>query len=414
MSKGQSTYFPPISSDNWETVSPEAMGWCPQNVNDLYNFLDDKGTKAFIVLKDGKIVIEKYYGTFTKDSTWYWASAGKSLAGFLTGMAQEKGLLNIQDKTSKYLGNGWAGMSQEKEDKITIWHQLSMTTGLDDNVLDDNCMLPSCLTYKADAGTRWAYHNAPYRLVHEVIAKAWGNTYQNFMNTQLSIKTGITGLWINGTMYSRPRNMARFGLLMMNEGDWDGQKILGDRTYIAAMVTPSQSLNRSYGLLWWLNSQPSFMLPDLQFVFNTHLIPNAPKEAWCALGKNDQKIYVLPSQRVVIIRMGNDGGEVTGAVSSFDNLLWEKINRLSCTSSLEGDDLDLAIFPNPAMDQLYIKNQGMADTYQYKLYSTDGLLLKEGQTNPIIDISSLNQGVYLIKVGKPGKSKHIVKKFIKL
>ena len=63
------------------------------------------------MLKDGKIAIEKYFGTFTKDSLWYWASAGKTLTAFLVGQAQENGLLSISDSTSKYLGSGWTGLT---------------------------------------------------------------------------------------------------------------------------------------------------------------------------------------------------------------------------------------------------------------------------------------------------------------
>lgn len=86
----QDSYFPPLSGDQWATIDPKDLDWCEEGVAGLYSFLEEKETKAFIVLKDGKIAVEKYFGTFTKDSIWYWASAGKSLAGFLTGMAQEK------------------------------------------------------------------------------------------------------------------------------------------------------------------------------------------------------------------------------------------------------------------------------------------------------------------------------------
>ncbi len=73
----QDLYFPPLVGSAWDTISMSELGWCPENLPASYEYLDDKNTKAFIVLKDGKIVLEKYYDTFTKDSLWYWASAGK-------------------------------------------------------------------------------------------------------------------------------------------------------------------------------------------------------------------------------------------------------------------------------------------------------------------------------------------------
>ena len=77
----QSLYFPPISGGPWETVSPASLGWDESKIQPLFDYLQASNSKAFIVLKDGKIAIEHYFGTFTADSNWYWASAGKTGAG---------------------------------------------------------------------------------------------------------------------------------------------------------------------------------------------------------------------------------------------------------------------------------------------------------------------------------------------
>ncbi|MBL7750038.1 MAG: serine hydrolase, partial [Chitinophagaceae bacterium] len=120
-------YFPPVSGTEWQTTDMASLGWSEGTVNDLYTYLEQKNSKAFIVLKNGKIVIEKYFGLFTKDSLWYWASAGKTLTAFLSGIAQDEGLIDLSDKTSRFLGNGWTALPQAKEDLITIRHQLTMT-----------------------------------------------------------------------------------------------------------------------------------------------------------------------------------------------------------------------------------------------------------------------------------------------
>lgn len=99
-SQSPSLYFPPKTGNTWQTTSPASLGICQERIDSLYNFLEVKNTKSFLLLKDGKIVLEKYFGTFVQDSIWYWASAGKSLSAFLVGQAQEEGLLDIQDKTS--------------------------------------------------------------------------------------------------------------------------------------------------------------------------------------------------------------------------------------------------------------------------------------------------------------------------
>ena len=168
----QQLYFPPLTGNTWETVTPASLGWCEQYLDSLDEMLDNTNSKAFIILKDGKIAHEKYFDAFTQDSIWYWASAGKSLTAFLVGLAQEQGHLNIHDKTSDYLGTGWSAVPPAKEDSITIWHQLTMTSGLDDGVPENFCTLDTCLQYMADAGTRWAYHNGVYHLLHDVIEEA--------------------------------------------------------------------------------------------------------------------------------------------------------------------------------------------------------------------------------------------------
>ena len=326
-------YFPPTTSTEWETASPTDLGWNLIEFNSLSTYLQSKNTKAFIILKNGKIVTERYFGTFTRDSMWYWASAGKTVTCLLIGIAQQEGKLNIQLPTSQYLGNGWTSAPQNKEQLITIKNQLSMTTGLDDEVMDADCTLPACLQYKADAGTRWAYHNAAYTLLDKVLENATGSTFNQYYQNKLRDPIGMNGLWIksvnsNNVLYTNARSMARFGLLLLNKGKWNNTAILDDQSYFNSMVTTSQNLNLSYGYLTWLNGKSSSMVPGFQTVFPVQLIPNAPSDLYAALGKNDQKVYVVPSQNLVIIRMGNAAGTPQFAVSGFDNELWGKLKLI--------------------------------------------------------------------------------------
>lgn len=329
----EATYFPPVSGTEWQTKSPASLGWSDGGLNDLYNYLQSKNTKAFIILKDGRIVVEKYFGSFTADSNWYWASAGKTMTGMLVGIAQQEGLVNINKKTSDYLGAGWTSAPIAKENLITVKHQLTMTTGLDDGVPDSDCTTQACLSYKADAGTRWAYHNAPYTLLDKVIESATGKSFNTYFQEKIRDRIGMNGLWFKGTgfnnvYYSNARSMARFGLLMLNKGKWDQTNILSDAAYFDSQTNTSQSLNLSYGYLTWLNGKASYMLPTVQLVLNGAMTPNAPPDMYAALGKNDQKVYVVPSQKLVVIRMGESAGNSMLAVSSFDNELWGKLKSI--------------------------------------------------------------------------------------
>lgn len=320
-------YFPSVNT--WETMAPSSLNWNNTALNEVYNYLQQKNTKAFIILKNGKIAAEKYFGKFTADSNWYWASAGKTMTAFLVGIAQEQGILNINNRTSQYLGTGWTSLPQAKENLITIQHQLTMTSGLDDGVADNDCTLPNCLQYKADAGSSWAYHNAPYTLLDKVIENASGLSYNQYFQQKIRDRIGMNGIWIklgyNNVYFSTARSMARFGLLMLAKGKWGTTTLLNDTAFLNQQTNITQSINPSYGYLTWLNGKSSYMLPTLQFRFNGSLMPNAPADLYAALGKDDQKIYVVPSQGLVIIRLGESAAQTLLALSSFDNELWGKL-----------------------------------------------------------------------------------------
>jgi len=406
-----SVYFPPKTGTTWETINPASLGFCPERIDSLYQMLEDRNTKSFILLQDGKIVLEKYFGSFTRDSFWYWASAGKSLSAFLVGQAKDEGLIDINAPTSSYLGAGWTSAPPAKEALITVRDQLRMTSGLDDGVPDVDCTDPACLLYKADAGTRWAYHNGVYHLVHDVITEASGQGINIFTKNRLFDRTGMTGLWVNHIQYGRARDMARFGLLMLANGIWDGDTLLRDQQYLYDMVHPSQTLNRSYGYLWWLNGQQSFMLPGLQLVIPGKLVPNAPDDMYMALGKNDQKIHVVPSKRWVVVRQGESGtvGPGGGTVPIvLDNQIWNYLNQLVCApvgTDEAGGVPGLRVWPNPATDGWNVAADGAIE--RVELYAADGRLVQVmASFNKLtlrLDGPGLPAGMYWIRVFSPDK-----------
>ncbi len=325
----QQLYFPPLGSDSWETTSPTELGWNSDAEASLQQLLEERDTKAFLILKDGRIAAEWYFGSFTRDSIWYWASAGKTLTAFTVGIAREQGFLELSDRTNQYLGEGWTSAPLEKENMITIRDQLTMTSGLNELAFD--CVTPDCLLYLADSGSRWAYHNGPYTLLQQVVTSAVEQPYEFYFDQQLRNRIGMDGFWFrtngrNNVYFSTARSMARFGLLCLNSGVWDQEVIMSDTSYLEDMKNSSQDLNLSYGYLWWLAGKESYMAPGLRQVFPGSLIPNAPDDLYAGLGKNDQKLYIVPSQNLVIIRMGEDAGEDLAGPSSFDNQLWERLN----------------------------------------------------------------------------------------
>ena len=326
-------YFPPIDgSSTWENKSLADLGWHQSAVQPLLDYLNLKNSKSFIILVNGRIVIENYFNGHTATTPWYWASAGKTLTSTMTGIAQQEGFLNINSKVSDYIGTGWTSETLAKENLITCRNLLTMTSGIDDyvNGVYSDDVTPSSLNYKADAGTRWAYSNV-YVKMQDVIAQASGQTWINYFNAKLRDKLGMTGSWLqsgnNAVYWSTTRSMARFGLMALNNGKWNGTQIVNE-TYLNQATTTSQNINLSYGYLWWLNGKATYHLPQSQLEINGSIIPTAPNDMFMALGKNDQKIYVIPSKKMVIIRMGDSADTANLALSDFDQTLWTKISAL--------------------------------------------------------------------------------------
>ncbi len=323
-------YFPPVNSSDWETITIQDLGWNVDQEQPLYDFLESKGTKGFIILKSGRIVVEQYFngGSASDNNPWY--SAGKTLTAFTAGIAQQEALLNISESSSTYLGSGWANITSEQETNISVFHHLTMSTGLDYNVTNQNCTDSNCLTYLNNPGDFWYYHNAPYTLLTDIVSGATNRSYNDYFNEKVRDPIGMDGTWIRlgfaNIYYSTARSMARFGILTLNKGTWDTTTILTDTSYFTKMTTPSQELNPAYGYLWWLNGKTSFRAPASEIEFNGELIPNAPDDLIAGLGKDDQKLYVVPSEDLVIVRMGDNAGEALLGSSSFDNDLWEQLN----------------------------------------------------------------------------------------
>lgn len=322
-------YFPPTDSGTWEPIPTQDLGWSEPAMAELYAYLEEKNTRSFLILLNGKIALEYYFGTHTETTPWYWASAGKTLTTAVTGIAQDEGLLNVSDKVSDYLGMGWTSATSDQENHITNFHLLTMTSGLDD-VSNEDCVEPACLSYLAPAGTRWAYDNV-YVKLQDVVASASGQSWNNYFDISLKNRIGMTGSWIQtgdlSVYWSNTRSMARFGLLMLNEGNWNGTQIIS-KSFCESATKTSQQINKGYGYLWWINGEQSYRLPQSQLEFSGTLIPNAPNDMYAALGKNDQKIYVIPSKKMVVVRMGDSADGTNFALSDFDDVLWQKINAV--------------------------------------------------------------------------------------
>jgi CubicO group peptidase (beta-lactamase class C family) len=413
----QTIYFPPLNGNKWDSISPQSLGYCQPNIDSLYAFLEANNSKAFILLKDGKIVMEKYFGTHSATSPWQWASAGKTITAFMIGIAQQEGYLSITDTTSTYLGKGWTNCTPQQEEKITIWNQLTMTSGLDDSVSDHYCTLDTCLNCLSESGARWAYHNGPYTLLDGVIEKSTGKTLNSYIAQKLKNLTGMTGAFFpigyNNVFFSNARSMARFGVLILNKGNWNGNQIMTDTSYFNAMVNTSQNLNKSYGYLWWLNGKQSFMLPTLQTVFPGYFCPNAPADMISAIGSGGQFLNIVPSQNLVWLRMGDDPSS-TDVPFKLNKEIWNYVNELDCSISEIKEMITshkIELFPNPTSTHLTIvsKNEALGRVFIYNRLGSKLFEYQSDETSLTIDFSIYEDGLYFCVFPESG----ITMKFVK-
>jgi len=399
----QPSYFPPTVGTAWQTTDPATRGWCQPRIDSLYDYLEAQDSKAFILLVDGKIVLEQYFNGHTATSPWYWASAGKTLTAFMVGIAQQEGHLDIEEPTATYLGDEWTSCTANEEGAITVRHQLTMTTGLDDGLADLSCTLPECLGCLAVPGTRWSYHNAPYTLLDQVIESATGVSLNQYTTDKVKTPTGMTGSFVyvesNNVFFSNARSMARFGLLVQNGGSWNGNPIMTDMQYFTDMVNTSQNINLSYGYLWWLSGKPTFMVPGVQFQFPGSLMQHAPSDCIMALGKNGQLLNVSTSRDMVWLRMGNAPGNEP-VPYLMNDVIWDYINQMECEvtglEDIRSDSERPAVHPNPFNDRLHVTHAEAGA--HYTLFNPMMQALWTGIDPGSHDFSGLNAGVYLLRV----------------
>lgn len=336
-----STYFPP-PNETWKAVVPTQTGWNQAGLDELIRYAGDNKSSGLLILQNGKILVERYwpeenynsgdrrfayfvhgkdaFGSTIEDV----ASVQKSVAALIVGMAQEKGYLSVEDPVHKHLGKGWSAATPEQEAVITVRHLLAMTSGL----LDD-------LTFEAPAGTRWRYNTTAYSHCMHVVAEATGKPARDIVDRWLCQPLGLNDSawiyrqgrenaeWRSGNVFgfiTSHRDLARIGLMVLNQGRWNGQTILGDEAFLKDATHPSQSLNPSYGYLWWLNGQTIIRRGDGKQTIDGPLIQSAPTDLYAAQGRLSRKLYVVPSMDLIITRLGNQPKD-----SSFNREFWKRV-----------------------------------------------------------------------------------------
>lgn len=308
-------YFPPNGSNEWVTIIPEELEWNVEKLDETIQWVGDKNTVAFIILHQGKIVVEEYWGGGGIHKYIKIASITKSITAVLIGIAQQEGLLNIDDNVSDYISAGWSNSDEENEAKITILNLLTMTSGLDED-----------LNYVDDPGANYLYSTPTFYQLWLILEKVSGKTIVEFANEVLFKNIGMSDAlrWYKGGAL-KPRDIARFGLLVINKGIWNDNEIITDMNYYNEMLIPSQDYVNCYGYLWWLNNDCNAKNGNNEFLS----FSNAPDDLFAAVGAGDQRLYIIPSEELVIIRLGFDNHLPYWGEESFNNEFWNLMNEVT-------------------------------------------------------------------------------------
>lgn len=332
-------YFPPQDGD-WETVTPEEVGWNAVALENAMAFAGEYNSSGIVILHRGRILAERYWkisGTdadVTSDGRPIEdvASVQKSVVSLLTGIALERGLLQLDMSVSSYLDATWSEAPREFEEHITLRHLLSMTSGLTRG-----------LEYEAPAGERWLYSTSAYKHLIEVLTKVSRVELSDYTSEWLTVKIGMKdSRWVTRAgksknsygFVSSTRDLARLGLLILAEGAWDGDMIVSE-SYLRETLRSSQSMNPAFGFLFWVNGQDDWMDVHQNNLRPGSFIPTAPNDLVAARGDGDRRVYVVPSLNIVITRLGASAVFKDGKADYqfFDREFWRKLMKAARPSS---------------------------------------------------------------------------------
>ena len=268
---------------------------------------------------EGGVTVHEWYrtdDTYARDI----ASAQKSVLSLLVGRAIGDGIIGIDTLIDDVLGSGWT--PHRETSGITVRHLLTMTSGLDDS-----------LALVSPPGTGWLYSGA-FAQLFAVLEVTTGRDVDDLANEWLFdlARADSAVFYERRTDEAAPigmratvEDLVAIGQVVLDES----QPGLRDG-WLDESFAPSQPFNHSYGYLWWLNGQDSFMLPGpAPPARSGSLIPTAPVDLVAALGKADQKLYISRALELVVARLGDKADpESRPALSTFDANLWAMLDRL--------------------------------------------------------------------------------------
>lgn len=331
---------PPAVGDGWEVARAGDVGLSETRLEQLVEILR-LGTYAnvhgILIVKDDRLVLEEYFNgfsfegavgdsilgswtTFDRTVPHNLASVTKSITSTLVGIAVEQGFLSGVDTAVYDFFPEHADLRDARKDSITLEHLLTMTSGLgwDEStyVYGDPRNDINALFAQADPiryvlvkpavdppGTTWLYNGGGTNVLGEVVRRAAGRSLPAFADEYLFGPLGIGArTWVqlpgavayaSGDLKLRPRDMAKVGYLYVNEGRWDGTRVLPESWIAAASADYAETWNPGwwYGYQWWNFDWP---------------VDGRTHASFGARGWGGQAITIFPELHMVVVLTGGN------------------------------------------------------------------------------------------------------------
>ena|GEM_PF-435912 len=323
------TYQQPQSlDDGWKVGDLNQSSFDPAMVKKGVDQILNGGfpnVQSLVLIQGGKLLMDEYFYGYTQADEHQLQSVTKSVLSILFGIAQDKGLVNQNEK----LYDSYPEYRKRKDwddvkNQITLTHMLTMTSGLpcDDWVGGENTcghgMWPSpdwldfvlSMPLNHKPGEYYAYCTSCLTPLGEIIARRSGMSIPDFAQKYLYDPLGIQAhdWWegpnhvteTGGSHRLRPRDMAKLGLLYLDKGKWNGKQIVSEKWVEDSTkfhVEPKHGSTWGYGYLWW-QSKGSYKGREIPYYF--------------AGGKFGQTIFVVPELDMVCVMTGADDDLVMG------------------------------------------------------------------------------------------------------
>jgi CubicO group peptidase (beta-lactamase class C family) len=342
---------PEQMDDGWQTTSLADAGinpaWMTKMLEAIYTgeqsdeplTVPGRGTKYLgihniLIVKDGRLVFEEsfyYQSPFSRHDV---ASITKSFTSLLVGLAIEHGYLESVDRKvvtffPEYLP--LQGVDEQVHD-LTIENLLTMRHGWEcddwdpasrtyhqkDHPLDRSDLIETILYFPMESapGSSFSYCTSGTYVLNAILTKATGMELSDFAEEYLFEPLGIESVtWIPflggwaevcGIQSMLPRDMAKIGLLVLQNGNWNGEQIISEdwirrsmQEYVTLEPDQQPSWGRGYGYLWWLG--------DIRII-------GSSVKSVCALGGWQQVIAIFPKLDMVVVINGGDDESYAGQV----------------------------------------------------------------------------------------------------